>query len=90
MVWRRAPASDVDVCVPANGKFALVLFSPHFIKGDAPWLYTLPLTSLLATRPLLELSNIEKNLDPESEGARKARVFQSRGFCERSYREGDA
>ena len=62
MVWRRAPASDVEVCVPENGKFALVLFSPHFLKGDPMAVYT-SIDQLIGNTPLLELSNIEKNLD---------------------------
>ena len=62
MTWRRAPASDVDVCAPANGRFALVLFSPHFIKEIPMAVYT-SIDQLIGNTPLLELSNIEKNLD---------------------------
>ena len=78
--WRGVVRRRAMSCfAPANGRFALVLFSPHFIKGDSHGCIHTSIDQLIGNTPLLELSNIEKNLDLKAKVLVKLEYFNPAG-----------
>ena len=79
MVLGRVRASEVDVRLPANGEFALDFRFHPLCKGDFPMAVYTSIDQLIGNTPLLELSNIEKNLDLKAQVLVKLEYFNPAG-----------